>query len=260
MTGWGDEIYGVDSWGGGDSGGWTLLKAIAINSHTCRVFFDKPMKAINAGDINDALTASAYTFEIISGTGIIPEAISVVKVDSQTFDIKVSTPFLTVQYRVWAGIELQTQTGAPPAGQRYADFQGFDKYQTDPTDDYGDIKKCHLPNSPVAGRFGITDTGDIAIQQGVSALYKRLLRRLITKKGGYVFYSDFGIKYKINKNIKPRDLPELEADAKRQLLIDDMVQDADVKVIIMATNIVMLFARVISDLGMIDINEKFKME
>lgn len=84
------------------------------------------------------------------------------------------------------------------------------------------------------GTFGIDETGDYAMEEGIVSLKKRIVRRLTTKKGAFLHLPTYGvgIPQELKKLATNETLSRLRGDAELQISEEPDVQQVKVTLVI----------------------------
>ena len=80
------------------------------------------------------------------------------------------------------------------------------------------------------GRYQVNDRGDFALDDRLSGLRKRVLRRLTTPRGGFYHLPEYGLAQEVKGPIRPSVLRDLAADARSQVESEPGVVRASVAV------------------------------
>lgn len=224
---WGSGPWGVGVWGGGSSGGvLTLLDITADRENVFRLEFNTGVYFSAILDPDDAAIPSKYLIAVVAGTvgldGNTVRPLSIAEVflpgtsdgvargDIGRFvDLITDRPMtphpalydVTItdihSYDFLATIASETQR-VP------AVYKRIEPPQVDtgtPTRDFANpqtlsaaLASVPNPTSPFnLGTIVVDDTGDYAFDEGLVNLTKRVLRRLISRKGGFAHLPNYGV-------------------------------------------------------------------
>lgn len=225
MTAWGSGTWGSGPWGGGPPGmGLALLRAVALRENAVRLYFSEavffsgfrepadasdpakysltPDLTSTGADGETARAAAVVRADLVEGDpdeaepGAVVElgldramtawpsryVLSVSGVYSADLTVEILPVVVTLQglYRALASVRLD-----PPVHSR--DLANPPGGHPEPTALVSDDLARPL------GTYLVDDSGDYAMDEGVASLRKRILRRLVTRKGGFAHLPSYGV-------------------------------------------------------------------
>lgn len=222
MSGFGDSPWGSSPWGGG--GGFEVSSVVAQRENVIRVGFSEKIFYSALLDAYDASDIRKYAVAALSSTGLDGQPARAVSVSSAVLvkddEIDIAevgyyldlvldrpfTPFPAVYAFTLADIYnedksevideetitlygarnliIPATTSSPIEAFDLASPQTFRAGESS----IANIEVLHL------GGYVADDTGDYAVDSGIVSLKKRILRRLITRPGGFAHLGDtYGI-------------------------------------------------------------------
>ena len=92
------------------------------------------------------------------------------------------------------------------------------------------IRDAGVVDPPPVGQFQINDRGDIAVETRVQGVRKRILRRIITARGGFFHLPEYGVAQPVKSLQRPADLIALASELQRQIEREPEVVRAQVLV------------------------------
>jgi len=241
VSGWGASSWGGSPWGAGAP--FDLVSADALTAQSIRCRFTIPPRAEGDRALSDVLTRSLWTLAIVSSdtlgtTPSPPSIIAIEVVDATAVDLRLAGELESgaVTYRVDVAPTLRSAGGAA-VGIRTRTFRGVTTARTHRGGDTAATRAVHpgltdrrnnaTPHSP-AGTWKVTSEGDYDLTEGAETLRKLQLRRLLTPRGGFAWLPSYGFGITRGRLINVRRLPELEDEARRQLLMEPEAEDVGV--------------------------------
>jgi hypothetical protein len=222
---WGEGSWGAGSWGGGPGAGIQFIDIVAIRENAIRLEFDQAVNLTALLSFDDAsrpdlwsVTASPFSTGL---SGDPARAVRIVRIELAGAEDGVAdidygrfvnlildrpmTAFPAVYSVTWIDIfakDLLSQTSG--SSDVYAVYRLLEQPQIQvpkPSRDFANpqttgaaIDSLPRPNAPFAlGSFGVDDTGDYAMDEGTVNLKKRIIRRLITRKGAFAHLPNYGV-------------------------------------------------------------------
>jgi len=85
-------------------------------------------------------------------------------------------------------------------------------------------------NVVALGTLQVTESGDFAIETGAKYLRKRIIRRLTTASGSFLFLPNYGLAIPLKRLLRPSELRRFQAEAVRQVRAEVDVAAASVTV------------------------------
>lgn len=231
--------FGAGTFGGG--GALHVVNALAVAGQTVRVVFDEePVHQTPAGTM-DALNPTNYQLFVLDGQAVTPQALGVDPPmvtgpalgvpgmsEERGFDVRVDRSLIVgIRYRIMAR-NVRSRVGGSLSPPQSADFMGIVAVKaSQPPSRRQDL--ADLANDPLTGTYNLDNSGDIAVQDGLVSLKKRVLRRLQTGKGSYSFLPDYGTKLKLKSLVSVANLGDMQGDMIQQLKQEPDVQNASVQ-------------------------------
>lgn len=217
--GFGSGSFGVTPWGGAISTDLRVLNVVAIKENVFRITFSEPPIFTGVLDTKDASSVKRYSVTAISTTTgmdglparkVLPAEISLAGGGGTEIDLTTDRPMSPYPARYLVAVNgVFSSSSGLPINSCFTSFPV-----------YGVYRKLHtqLPELAVPGRdianpwtlaaqldpvpilgnaqlgiIPIDDSGDYAFDEGVISLKKRILRRLVTKKGAFIFMPSYGV-------------------------------------------------------------------
>lgn len=259
---WGSGGWGSGSWGGGPGfPGISFVDALPIRENVVRVEFATKVYLSGLRETTDAsivdkwaVTADTAALDSIGdpsrSVAVVAAVIAtenVAEVDVGRFvELVLDRPMSSfpAQYTVfWSGIyaaDLATvDSGSAKIYAVYRALQAPTAIAAKPSRDFAnpqlaDAAREELRGSIAAssmGTFGVGVDGDYAYDEGLASLRKRVIRRLVTKKGSFAHLPNYGVgvPQEAKRLGTTAVLSRLAADAESQLAAEPDV--AAVKVV-----------------------------
>ncbi len=239
--GWGGIIgggWGITPWGSGAEG-LRLVFADAYRENMVRFTFNQSVYVDRLGGPRDGSVPSRYVIvpdeESRDPYGALPRPVLAARVDTNgTVDVDVwlDRPMSAYPARYTALVtQLQSASGTSllPNANRFLFFGGR-SYVPPPSPELAVSRKDFanpqnlaavldpLPTSTdplVLGTFPTDALGDYATDEGVVSYVKRVLRRLVTRKGAFIHLPTYGVG--ITAHVKRLGLPAMQ-----QALVGDI--------------------------------------
>ena len=262
---WGSGTWGSGSWGGGVDFGPVDAASVAIRENVIRMEFDGFVFLTGLLEPEDASWPYKWTVtenaETIGLTGDAARPVRVVRVELAGADSGVAEGdfgrFVNLildrpltawpaQYSVaWQGIhDVNLANESAGSSTFQATYRRVEPPNVDSprrAKDFANPQsiaaaRTSLPNPTgfaVLGSFGYGDDGDYAVDDGIVSLRKRCLRRVTTRKNGFVHLPGYGVGIPLvaKQTGSSSLLASLRADAEAQLLEEPDVAKARVQVI-----------------------------
>ncbi len=236
-TGWGGASWGGSPWGGA-VGPFAFATIFPHRENVLRIGFSTPPNATGLLDVADALSPSHYSVAAV-GVGLDAEpARAVVVVDAvvaveqvdpsrvgRLIDLvldRAMSPDPSQYVLTYSGIlSFDLSTSLSGTVSTYAVFRLIQPPTAEfatPTVDFAS-RQTAASGSSVLGLTPVGEDGDYAVDVGVLTLKKRVIRRLITRKGKFAHLPLYGVGVldQIKRLAKPGVLATLAADAQIQI-------------------------------------------
>lgn len=263
---WGEGSWGAGSWGGGAGSGIDFLDIVAIRENAIRLEFDQAINLTGLLSSDDASRPDLWSITASPlSTGLSGDAareVRIVRIEFAGAEDGVAdadfgrfvnlildrpmTSFPAIYTVTWVDIYasdlLSVSSGSSDvyavyrlleqpqiqAPQRSRDF-------ANPQTMSAAVESLPRPNASFAlGSFGVDDTGDYALDEGVINLKKRILRRLMTRKGAFAHLPNYGVSIpdQVKKLGQAIVISKLKADAEVQIAQEPDVLQVRVAVVI----------------------------
>lgn len=107
------------------------------------------------------------------------------------------------------------------------------------------VRDAGIVDPPPLGQYQISDIGDVALDNRLQGLRKRIMRRLQTFRSGFFHLPGYGLRQPIKGPVRPSELTNLAVDARIQVEREPEVIRANVSVTQLreAPNVVVLFVQ-----------------
>jgi hypothetical protein len=227
------------------SGAALVLESVyAPSENVVRLVFGAPVYYSGILDPGDASIPGYYTVTPVAGTtgldGTAARSVTVVQATLDPSDPTGSTILLTLdrpmtpayaQYVVSvidvADEATRTQIVAAESSQFVALYRSIvpPSQQATPSRDLANPQAGgvqQFPRAPILGSFNVDDTGDYAVDDGLTSYKKRVLRRLMTAVGGFQHLPGYGVGIRAlgKKLARPSVLAKVAAAAQAQILLE----------------------------------------
>lgn len=239
QSGVGFEAWG-DPWGVG--GPLHVVRARAVESQTVRVVFDEPPLFRIRGGTNDGKNPLNYQVSIEQGSGTPPQVVGVkpdlveypaagvLTVDERGVDVQTDRKLVVgIAYQVEVFNVVSALNGAL-GSPTTAIFEGIAPLPTvDPplrSLEFYDFK--FDPFDETGGAYVFNDGGDIARDEGLENVRKRVLRRISTPKNAYAHLPGYGTTLPHKRPMSVRELAPLKQDILQQVQQEPEVVEASV--------------------------------
>ncbi len=259
--GYGSGSFGSTPWGGASDADLRLLSVLAIKENVFRLIFSQPVVYTGVLDIKDASSVSRYNVVAVSTTtgsdGLPPRKVTPVEANKSLIanaggrgiDLVVDRPMSPYpsKYIVSVNGLFSLITGLPitPCFTSSLVFGLYRKSQVQlpefavPSRDIANPNTLSAQLDPVPflgnkqlGIIPIDDTGDYAFDEGIVSLRKRVYRRLITRKGAFIFMPSYGIGIidKLKKLNSAAARAEITTEAESQIRQEPDVERCSVSI------------------------------
>jgi hypothetical protein len=222
-----------------------VLLATPLNSNTIRVYLSREPRHFSPLSEDDVLNRLNWTVSVQSGPGTNPVVESVENAIPQPdFDVDYPRAWsvdLRVDRRIRADtvyLTIASSVLESAAGQALLPFP-------DDRDDHpGDSTQRSTRRDPLVSTSGGVDfnydtfTGlfvldskrDLSVHSGEAYLKKRILRRLMSSRGGFFHLANYGVGLKVKEKFDTTTLMLLKNDIQAQILQEEDVESASVSV------------------------------
>lgn len=213
--GWGGGRVGSTPWGGGgEADSLTLDSAIAVRENVVRLGFNIPPLLTGILDPQDGSSRHRYSIVAVDGTiGMDGQSSRPVKVvgASRALVVEAGGTFVDVsmdrgfspfpaQYRITVNNLYATDGTVLDTATASRIFYGLQRERIPATTDVAMMTRDLATPSVVTeddrivlGAFTVNETGDLAFDEGLATLKKRIRRRIFTKRGAFTFLPTYGV-------------------------------------------------------------------
>lgn len=251
MAGFGGAGGGLFGDPFGTGGPLHVTGARAVAGQVVRVVYDEVPIFHSAAGASDALNPDNYSISVVSGQATAPVPVGVGPLlvvgpvagvpagDFRAVDLHVDRAFVFgITYRV-SVIRVAAAAGGALGAPTTADFAGVVQvHVTRPPAKR--LDNTDFANDPFVGKFVVDDSGDIAIQAGLAAVRKRILRRLVTPRNAFAFLPGYGVGLRLKDLYAVRQIQSLKTDVLAQVGQEPEVTAVSVSVSLDATGFIAL--------------------
>lgn len=221
-SGWGSLPWGAGPWGAGGDDALRLLGALAIRENVVRLTFNVAPLLTGVLDPNDASNPERFQVVPVPGSvgfdgeaarAVLPILVERAALEGSfgaVLDVTVDRPFTAwpAEYRISCNQLRSTEGAYLEPGYTSRTFPGVYRLlrqqtldapvpshdianpqtylsQLDPIPQAGDAK--------FLGVFPVSSTGAYALDEGTAQLRKRVIRRLVTRKGAFLNLPNYGV-------------------------------------------------------------------
>jgi hypothetical protein len=259
-----------------------VVFVIPVASNLFRAYLSDEPKHISSLALDDVLMADNWSIGLVSGPGSVPVVEKIENVQPQpgtygpvlldvdgttliygsiptawSVDIRTASPlFEKASYTVVASTSIVS------ASEGLGMDSTYDRW----TNSGPVVVKSNLEilKRPVSTRTGIDfnydffqkrlrldSKNDIDVHSGLEALWKRIVRRLISSRGGFFHLSFYGTGLKVKQPLRVTELTKLQGDIEEQVWQEDEVTEVEVSVQKPAQGVLLVILRIDSNLGTI---------
>lgn len=262
--GYGAGPWGSMPWGSSFVPNMTLDRVQAIRENVARLTFSEPVFLTNILDPGDASERNRYTISPVSGTfgndGVPTRPVSPVLAQYGTnqseIDVTTDRPFssypavYTVTTNGLFGISGALLSPVSNTQNFDAVYRKIPAVRPDVAIASRDIANPQSPrmvaevggdvNDPlVLGTILVDGTGDYAVDEGTVNIRKRIIRRLVTRKGSFAHLPDYGtsILDSVKQLARPGSAEALAAEAEAQIRLEPEVVGVSVQMVVVSPGI-----------------------
>jgi len=240
---WGSSEWGVGSWGGGGSG-FDLVAAWAASAQSIRLRFSRRVATGSTidGEPAGVWRPSAYTLAVASTALITPgEAMPVIMgaalITPNEVELRLDRPIgpTSIVYLITVNPDVVRSEAGARLGVHTATFAGVTTRETSPiavrTDADPSLVDIGYSSTPGTNPVGllIGADGDLALAESADTMRARILRRILTTKGGFAWLPEYGLAQPTSALAKRSALYDLRLDAQAQLEQESFVSSAAVQ-------------------------------
>lgn len=212
---WGSGSWGSGSWGGGDGLSVEFIDAQPIRENVVRVEFSVPIFFSGLLEQADGSRPEKWAVVAVQGTfgatGDAARAVRVARVELAGEEDGVAigdrgrfvnlvldrpmTPYPAMYDVQWTDVFSSSLVSSSSGTSR---ILATYRILQQPTIEYArpvrDFANPQVGSGAFAlGTFGVGDDGDYAFDEGLASLKKRVLRRLMTRKGAFAHLPNYGV-------------------------------------------------------------------
>lgn len=228
------------------AGPLSVVFVTPINSNTLRVFLTREPKHISAMAADDALNRLNWQISLTSGPGGPPVVEGVENPQAQPAVIAGNPDAWSIDLRtdrrvLLASVYLVVASGAIAAADRSVLMSPA---PDDRGSANGDMRARSRPRESsvavtpgidilyetFAGIWGMNSAGDLAIHGALSALKKRIIRRLLSSPGGFYHLPTYGVGLRVKELRRTTNLRDIERNIREQILQESEVRAVQVVV------------------------------
>lgn len=240
---WGVGEWGVSPWGGSASG-FDLVAAWATSALTVRVRFSRRVATGSTIDGEPAGVWRPETYSLaVSSTSLVtpaepvPSVMGAALVLPTEVDLRLDRPLgpTSVLYLLTVNPDVVRSEAGARLAIHTSVFAGVTTRDTSPvaarTDADPQLVDIGYSFTPGANPVGllIGQDGDLALAESADTIRKRVVRRLVTVKGGFAWLRDYGLAPKTSGLARRSALYDLRLDAQAQLEQEPFVSSASVQ-------------------------------
>lgn len=292
LGGFGSSPFGSGGYGASSAVELYLVQAVAVRENAVRLTFNVPVRYTGVLGPNDASQVELYTVTPVEGSAgadgeptraVLPVLVTKVSNEdvglASVVDVWVDRPFsphpslyqvqvtdlvdaagdpieTTLSALQFIGVYRQLRPVTPEAMVANRDIANP---QT-----LGGALSATLPNplsASVLGTFPVDSTGDYAPDRGLESYRKRVLRRLMTRRGAFAHLPrDYGVSVPdhVKQLARPGVIEALAADAEEQIRQEPETVEVRVTTELRAGGVLVLHVFARTNLGDVQLDTTFK--
>lgn len=246
-----------------------------LNSNTLRAYVSDEVRHFSPLAVDDALRRTNWSISVVSGPGSAPVIERVENPQPRpdtvgliddlgingaiplawSVDLRVDRRLLAPRttYRTQASSALRTVGGVAMTGSPYDrdDHPGRIPRQR-PAQERppATARGVDLRYDMFSGRYVLDSKLDVDSHAGLEALKKRIVRRLITRPGGFFHLPTYGAGLKVKGPMNSQELGRLQRRVRLQVLAEEEVVGADVSVAKIAEGVLLVTIKARTVLGL----------
>lgn len=247
-----------------------VLFVTPVGSNTLRVFLASEPRHYSTLSLDDALFRDNWSISVLSGPGLVPVVERVENAQARpnefptipgawSIDLRTNTRVLTnTTYLTVASPNLVSAFGAPMAAapDDRDDHPGIAvirprrpqrSLQVTPSDSRKDLHYDTL-----RGIWILDSKSDIALHDGLDALKKRVIRRLISVLGGFYHLPEYGANLKAKELFNATKLSLIRRDALDQIRREEEVRKVSVLATSPASGVLVLNVSITASFGTVN--------
>ncbi len=234
---WGTGAYGTGSYGGSGGSAINVVSARAATTHSLIVTLSSAPQNDDPFKSGDVLNPQTWTVQNLTTLTFF----TVIAVRCHDTPLEFEVQLLEeldnhlIQHQI-KSLTLRSAAGVLVTAPNFADFAGLVE-EIDPVakTDERRFPTRDLANPPtpaesgeggIGGTLRIDSDGDYATVSGVELVKKLVLRRLFTKRGGFIHLPNYGESLGIKEPVLGGDVITLKADLERAMKLEPDVDRA----------------------------------
>ena len=240
---WGIGEWGSSPWGGGGAG-FDLVAAWASSALAIRLRFSRRVATGSTIDDEPAgvWRPSAYSLAVSSSALVgaadaLPTIMGAALVTPTEVELRLDRPIgpTSLVYLVTVDPDVVRSEAGARLGVHTATFAGVTTRETSPiavrTDADPSLIDIGYSATPGLNPVGllIGADGDLALSESADTMRARILRRIVTTKGGFAWLTAYGLDQKTSALGKRSALYDLRLDAQDQLEQESFISTAAVQ-------------------------------
>lgn len=220
-----------------------IVLATPLNSNTIRVFFSLEPRHQSPLSSNDALNRRNWSLEVLAGAGPVPTIESVENAlpqptifsslpDAWSVDLRLDQRLLlATSYRTTANAAIRSALASsaldPLASSGTHPGISVARPRRPPRSSRA-VDGVDLFYDTFQGLWRLDGRRDLDVHAGDDARRKRIIRRLITARGGFKHLPGYGVGLRTKEPVTTTRLAELRSEIRLQLLEEEDLEDVRV--------------------------------
>lgn len=241
-----------------------LVAITPLNSNTLRAFFSSEPRHVSPLGSTDVTNRLNWTLNRTAGLGGVPVLEGVENAIAQpsaivgfpgmwSVDIRTNQPvLLAATYQAILSTAVVSATGvyAIAAPWDRASCPGIvstrDRARLQPASTRGGLD---IHYDLFRGTFQLDPRRDIGLHGGTGYVKKRIIRRLITRKGGFFHLPDYGADLRVKELLRTTDLALIRDEVERQVRREEEVEAVTVELARPSQGVLVVSVRARTSLG-----------
>jgi hypothetical protein len=242
MSGWGADLWGAGSFGGGVGVGFMQIRGVGVVAENrIRIEFSLPLRLNRTFVAGDAARPGVFAVEPVPGTldpeNQPPRPVRIVAVErppitdmttaeAQPFaDLILDRPLSgfpgVYELRILASVFSQAGDELP-TGSAY--FPGLDLLSTSPAtaEDVSNVDFATTPSVDLLGTISVGDEGDYDLDDPIAGFKARAIRRAVVRPAGFAWAPTYGLGLPdyVKRLARSKTLVDLAVSAEREFSKD----------------------------------------
>lgn len=259
-----------------------VVQVVPIDSNTLRIFFSKQPRLVGPLGTDDALNRLNWTLSLVIGPGKTPEIEKMENAQPQpdlvgpistgldgnpingaiptawSIDLRTArriileTTYLVVASSLMIAVDGDAMAAAPnDRGESPGIFVLRPRViqRSSATRACVDIFYDFFGDRSAQGAFNLNPRNDLDTHGGISALKKKIIRRIITTPGGFFHLPQYGVGLRNKGPFDPTSLAEIRLKIRDQVIQEREVADVSVAVATFAPGVLIIDLRVKTTIG-----------